>query len=152
MNDLTTNKSFYIDELSHYLGNVKELCGDRCNDKLVGSTSSVDIVWLKRYYSRLISSSERWMCYDDLGMPFVSCFHRIRWKIIIKVLEEAHTCFIEFALCSLPFLLWVTSLKSAFALYKQRKLSFSGHYFNDSHKVEIFVQLILICVSSNFSW
>ena len=73
-------------------------------------------------------------------MPFVSCFHRIRWKIIIKVVEEAHTCFTEFALCILPFLLWVTSWRSAFALYKQRQLPFSGHYFNDSHKVDILVK------------
>ena len=61
---------------------------------------------------------------DHFGMPFVISFYRVIWKIIVNIFEEAHTYFYRDRVMNFTLHLWVSSIASAFDLYKQEQLSF----------------------------
>ena len=81
--------------------------------------------WLERRYGIFISSSDRWMSNDHFGMSFVPGFYIIVWKMIIKVVKEGHNYFYQDHAMASPYVLWGSSVTSAFALYKQEHLSFA---------------------------
>jgi hypothetical protein len=90
----------YLSTPMKYLINKKiflKFSRDSCNNKLVGSTLNVDLFWLERRYVILISSSDGWMSNEYFYMQFATSFYRIIWKIIVKVVEEAHNYFTEIA-------------------------------------------------------
>ena len=64
------------------------------------------------------------MCSDHFGVSVVTSCCRIMWKIIIKIYEEAHKYFTEIVYMDVNTLLLVSSITSAFHLYKQEQLSF----------------------------
>ena len=61
---------------------------------------------------------------DHFGMPFVMSFYRIIRKIIVKIFGEVHNYFYRDRVMNFTLHLWVSSIASAFDLYKQEQLSF----------------------------
>ena len=80
--------------------------------------------WLERRYGIFKTFSDRWMSNGHFGMLFVPSFYIIVWKMIIKVVKEGHNYFYQDHAMASPNVLWVSSVTSAFALYKQEHLSF----------------------------
>lgn len=58
------------------------------------------------------------------GMPFVTRFYGIEWKLVKKIVEEAHIHFYRDRVMDFDTLLRVSSTTPAFRIYKQEQPSF----------------------------
>ena len=79
---------------------------------------------MERRYGTLISSSKKRMFDVHFGMPFVTRFYGIVWKLVKKIVEEAHIHFYRDRVMDFDTLLRVSSITPAFRTYKQEQPPF----------------------------